>query len=49
MNITELRLLAYKKRNWQYTFLRLAPLHEKISLDKNQLKVNIFEKESFVL
>ena len=49
MNITELRLLAYKKRNWQYTFIKLTPLPIKLKLEENDLKVNTFENESLVI
>ena len=49
MNITELRLLAYKKRNWQYTFIKLTPLPAKIKLDESNLKVSMFENDSLVI
>lgn len=49
MNITELRLLAYKKRNWQYTFIKLAPMNTEIMVDPDELKVNLFEKETLVI
>lgn len=49
MNITELRLLAYKKRNWQYTFVKLTPLPFKLKLEESDLKVSTFENDSLVI
>lgn len=47
MNLLELKLLVYKKRNWQYNFIKLSELPEKFETDKT-IHVSIHEKESII-
>lgn len=47
MNLLELKLLVYKKRNWQYNFIKLSELPEKFETDKT-IRVSIHEKESII-
>ncbi len=49
MNLLELKLLAYKKRDYMFTFLKFNPLDTTIRLDKDEVTVNLFDDEKLVL